>query len=204
MPDRAEWLAAFRRAGERTAAAVGRTLEPRRRELAAERRALDRLDPRAQLAADRERVGPPPRSRGAGGRGAIDRRGAALGRRGAGALRGRSCARLGAARRRSTRAASALAVLDPRRPSSAATRSSAAPPTSAIVRAPDGGAAPGRGSRSGWRRASCPRRPSDPRVIELVVLVAAVAAILVAPAWAIGMLVPPASAALDGSRRGAG
>jgi len=57
VPDRADWLAAFRRAGERTAAAVGRMLEGARRELAAERRALDRLDPRAQLVADRERVG---------------------------------------------------------------------------------------------------------------------------------------------------
>ena len=57
VPDRADWLAAFRRAGERTAAAVGRTLDGARRELATERRALDRLDPRAQLAADRERVG---------------------------------------------------------------------------------------------------------------------------------------------------
>ncbi|MEA2548923.1 MAG: exodeoxyribonuclease large subunit, partial [Chloroflexota bacterium] len=57
VPDRADWMAAFRRAGERTAAAVGRTLETTRRELAAERRALDRLDPRAQLVADRERVG---------------------------------------------------------------------------------------------------------------------------------------------------
>ncbi|HEY8799305.1 MAG TPA: exodeoxyribonuclease VII large subunit, partial [Candidatus Limnocylindrales bacterium] len=57
VPDRADWLAAFRRAGERTAAAVGRTLQATRRELVAERRALDRLDPRAQLAADRERAG---------------------------------------------------------------------------------------------------------------------------------------------------
>ncbi len=57
VPDRADWMAAFRRAGERTASAVGRVLEATRRELAAERRALDRLDPRAQLAADRERVG---------------------------------------------------------------------------------------------------------------------------------------------------
>ncbi|MEA2520330.1 MAG: exodeoxyribonuclease large subunit, partial [Chloroflexota bacterium] len=57
VPDRADWMAAFRRAGERTAAAVGRTLDAAGRELAAERRALDRLDPRAQLAADRERVG---------------------------------------------------------------------------------------------------------------------------------------------------
>ncbi len=57
VPDRAEWLGSFRRAGERTATAVGRVLEATRRELAVERRALDRLDPRAQLVADRERVG---------------------------------------------------------------------------------------------------------------------------------------------------
>ncbi len=57
VPDRADWMAAFRRAGERTAAAVTRTLDAAGRELAAERRALDRLDPRAQLVADRERVG---------------------------------------------------------------------------------------------------------------------------------------------------
>jgi exodeoxyribonuclease VII large subunit len=57
VPDRAEWQASFRRAGDRTATAVGRSLEAIRRELAVERRALDRLDPRAQLIADRERVG---------------------------------------------------------------------------------------------------------------------------------------------------
>jgi len=57
VPDQAEWLGSFRRAGDRTAAAVTRTLEAIRRELAVERRALDRLDPRAQLVADRERVG---------------------------------------------------------------------------------------------------------------------------------------------------
>jgi exodeoxyribonuclease VII large subunit len=57
VPDRADWLAAFRRAGERRAAATERILESARRELAVERRALDRLDPRAQLVADRERVG---------------------------------------------------------------------------------------------------------------------------------------------------
>ena len=57
VPDRADWMAAFRRAGERTLAAVTRVLEAARREIAAERRALDRLDPRAQLAADRERAG---------------------------------------------------------------------------------------------------------------------------------------------------
>ena len=57
VPDQAEWLGSFRRAGDRTAAAVTRALEALRRELAVERRALDRLDPRAQLVADRERVG---------------------------------------------------------------------------------------------------------------------------------------------------
>jgi exodeoxyribonuclease VII large subunit len=57
VPDRGDWLAAFRRAGERTMAAATRVLEAAHREVAAERRALDRLDPRAQLAADRERVG---------------------------------------------------------------------------------------------------------------------------------------------------
>ncbi len=57
VPDQVEWLGSFRRAGDRTAAAVTRTLDAIRRELAVERRALDRLDPRAQLVADRERVG---------------------------------------------------------------------------------------------------------------------------------------------------
>jgi exodeoxyribonuclease VII large subunit len=57
VPDRADWLAAFRRAGDRTLAAATRVLDATRREVAAERRALDRLDPRAQLATDRERVG---------------------------------------------------------------------------------------------------------------------------------------------------
>jgi exodeoxyribonuclease VII large subunit len=57
VPDRADWMAAFRRAGERTLAAVTRVLDATRREIAAERRALDRLDPRAQLTADRERAG---------------------------------------------------------------------------------------------------------------------------------------------------
>src|SRR5690348_3166757 len=45
VPDRLEWLGSFRRAGERTATAVGRVLEATRRELAVEQRALDRLDP---------------------------------------------------------------------------------------------------------------------------------------------------------------
>ncbi|MFL5779166.1 MAG: exodeoxyribonuclease VII large subunit [Chloroflexota bacterium] len=57
VPDRGDWMASFRRAGDRTLAAVNRVLDATRRELLAERRALDRLDPRAQLAADRERAG---------------------------------------------------------------------------------------------------------------------------------------------------
>ncbi len=57
VPDRVEWLGSFRRAGERSATAVTRALDAARRELAVERRALDRLDTRSQLAADRERVG---------------------------------------------------------------------------------------------------------------------------------------------------
>jgi exodeoxyribonuclease VII large subunit len=57
VPDRADWLAAFRRAGERALTAGLRRIDQAGRELAAERRALDRLDPLAQLAASRERVG---------------------------------------------------------------------------------------------------------------------------------------------------
>ena len=57
VPDRSEWEKAFRRAGERIAAATGRQLLAARRELEAEGRALARLDPLAQLATSRERVG---------------------------------------------------------------------------------------------------------------------------------------------------
>src|SRR4051812_45196669 len=57
VPDRSDWMASFRRARDRTAAAVWRLLDGAGRELAAERRALVGLDPMAQLAADRERVG---------------------------------------------------------------------------------------------------------------------------------------------------
>jgi exodeoxyribonuclease VII large subunit len=112
VPDRGDWLAAFRRAGERTMAAAGRVLEATRRELAAERRALDRLDPRAQLAADRERAGL-----------LLDRAvraaDAALAARRAGLERAGTAApiplarRLAAARAVLDSTAAALAVLDP-------------------------------------------------------------------------------------------
>ncbi len=57
VPDRSEWEKAFRRASERIASAAGGHLGTLRRDLDAERRALARLDPLAQLAASRERVG---------------------------------------------------------------------------------------------------------------------------------------------------
>jgi exodeoxyribonuclease VII large subunit len=57
VPDRGEWEKAFRRASERIASAAGGHLATLRRDLDAERRALARLDPLAQLAASRERVG---------------------------------------------------------------------------------------------------------------------------------------------------
>jgi len=57
VPDRAEWEKAFRRAGERIAAAATRQLIAARRNVEAEGRALARLDPLAQLATSRERVG---------------------------------------------------------------------------------------------------------------------------------------------------
>jgi exodeoxyribonuclease VII large subunit len=57
VPDRVEWEKAFRRAADRIAAAAGRQLDASRRELTQESRALARLDPLAQLASSRERVG---------------------------------------------------------------------------------------------------------------------------------------------------
>jgi exodeoxyribonuclease VII large subunit len=112
VPDRADWLAAFRRAGERTAAAVGRTLDHARRELAAERRALDRLDPRAQLAADRERVGLLLDRAVRIADGALERRGAAL-RSTAADIPRPLLQRLATARSTLDATASALAVLGP-------------------------------------------------------------------------------------------
>jgi exodeoxyribonuclease VII large subunit len=57
VPDRAEMLGALRRAGTRLAGATSARLAAASRDLAVERRALDRLGPAAQLVATRERVG---------------------------------------------------------------------------------------------------------------------------------------------------
>ncbi len=57
VPDRAEMAGALRRAGGRLATATARRLGTAARELAVERRALDRVAPAAQLAAARERTG---------------------------------------------------------------------------------------------------------------------------------------------------
>ena len=112
VPDRAEWLGSFRRAGDRTAAAVARLLEAVRRELAVERRALDRLDPRAQLVADRERVGLLLDRAVRVAEIAIERRATALRAAGADAPRP-LLARIAAARATLNASASALAVLGP-------------------------------------------------------------------------------------------
>ena len=57
VPDRADLLAALRGAGRRLDGAIGRGVGAAAREVSAERRALDRLHPAAQLAAARERAG---------------------------------------------------------------------------------------------------------------------------------------------------
>ncbi|HEX7950316.1 MAG TPA: exodeoxyribonuclease VII large subunit [Candidatus Limnocylindrales bacterium] len=57
VPDRQEVLAAVRAAGRRLDAATSTRIAAAVREVAAERRALDRLGPGAQLASSRERVG---------------------------------------------------------------------------------------------------------------------------------------------------
>jgi exodeoxyribonuclease VII large subunit len=57
VPDRAETTAALAAAGRRLTALVERRVATGRAEVVAERRALDRLDPRAQLVSARERVG---------------------------------------------------------------------------------------------------------------------------------------------------
>jgi exodeoxyribonuclease VII large subunit len=57
VPDRAEFLAAIRSAGRRLDGAAATRLRATAREVVAERRALDRLSPIAQLAVARERVG---------------------------------------------------------------------------------------------------------------------------------------------------
>ena len=57
VPDRAEFLVAVRDAGRRLDGAATTRLRTTAREVVAERRALDRLSPAAQLASARERVG---------------------------------------------------------------------------------------------------------------------------------------------------
>ena len=57
VPDRAEFLAAVRSGGRRLDGAASMRLRTTAREVIAERRALDRLSPVAQLASARERVG---------------------------------------------------------------------------------------------------------------------------------------------------
>ncbi len=114
VPDRGEWEKAFRRASERIASATSAHLGTLRRDLDAERRALDRLDPLAQLVASRERVGLL-LDRGIR---AVD---AALGRRrvvldtAAAALPQLATSRLRRARSELDAAGAALAVLDPQR-----------------------------------------------------------------------------------------
>ncbi len=57
VPDRTEAFERSRRAGVRADSAIARVIATGRRDLDAERRALVRLEPQAQLAASRERVG---------------------------------------------------------------------------------------------------------------------------------------------------
>ncbi|MEO8571149.1 MAG: exodeoxyribonuclease VII large subunit, partial [Chloroflexota bacterium] len=57
VPDRAEFIAAVRGAGRRLDGAASGRIRATAREVLAERRALDRLSPIAQLASARERVG---------------------------------------------------------------------------------------------------------------------------------------------------
>ncbi len=158
VPDRAEFLAAVRSGGRRLDGAAAMRLRTTAREVVAERRALDRLSPAAQLASARERVGllldratraiagelaggagawraarrraRPDPARPAGPRSGPAR---ALGRprsaRGRGASAAARVVARGGRRRRSPSSA--------RRPrSTAATPSSAGPTTAAIVRDP--------------------------------------------------------------------
>lgn len=57
VPDQADMAAALRRAADRLAGATGRRLTQASRDLAVERRALDRVSPSSRLAAGREQVG---------------------------------------------------------------------------------------------------------------------------------------------------
>jgi exodeoxyribonuclease VII large subunit len=112
VPDRAEWEKAFRRAADRIATAASRQLAANRRDLDAERRALVRLEPLAQLATSRERVGLLLDRAIRSVDGALARRRAALDTAAA-TLPQLATARLRHARNGLETAAAALAVLDP-------------------------------------------------------------------------------------------
>ncbi|HEX5013696.1 MAG TPA: exodeoxyribonuclease VII large subunit [Candidatus Limnocylindrales bacterium] len=114
VPDRAEWEKAFRRAADRIATAAGRRLDASRRELNEESRALARLDPLAQLASSRERVGLLlDRAVRSADRALSSRRAALDGA--TVALPQLASGRLAAARTSLDTATAALAVLDPQR-----------------------------------------------------------------------------------------
>jgi exodeoxyribonuclease VII large subunit len=112
VPDRAEWEKAFRRAADRIATAATRHITANRRDLEAERRALVRLEPLAQLATSRERVGLLLDRAIRSVDGALARRRAALDRAAA-TVPQLASARLRQARTGLETAAAALAVLDP-------------------------------------------------------------------------------------------
>ena len=114
VPDRGEWEKAFRRASERIASAAGGHLATLRRDVDAERRALARLDPLAQLAASRERVGLLLDRGVRAVDGALGRRRVALDTASA-ALPQLATARTRRARSDLDAATAALAVLDPQR-----------------------------------------------------------------------------------------
>ncbi len=114
VPDRSEWEKAFRRASERIGGASSAYLGALRRDLDAERRALDRLDPLAQLSASRERVGLLLDRGIRAVDGTLGRRRIALDTASA-ALPQLATARLRRARSEFDAAAAALAVLDPQR-----------------------------------------------------------------------------------------
>ena len=114
VPDRSEWEKAFRRASERIGGATNAYLGALRRDLDAERRALDRLDPLAQLSASRERVGLLLDRGIRAVDGTLGRRRIALDTASA-ALPQLATARLRRARSDFDAAAAALAVLDPQR-----------------------------------------------------------------------------------------
>jgi exodeoxyribonuclease VII large subunit len=135
VPDRSEWEKAFRRASERIASATSVHLSARRRDLDAERRALDRLDPLAQLAASRERVGLLLDRGIRVVEGTLGRRRVALDASAA-ALPQLATARLRRARSDLDAAGAALAVLDPQRTLERGYAIVRREPDGAIVRAP--------------------------------------------------------------------